>query len=85
MNFASFLCEFSVKSLTLAWSWSYPLTGEVEEAIHHRVGDDTAHGQEVEHSKDDQQCLVTGGRVGLEYKLRLIKQQVSRPPMSSSD
>ena len=42
-----------------------PLTGEVEEAIHDRVGDNTAHGQEVEHSKDDQQSLVTGGRVGL--------------------
>ena len=66
------LCE-------LSWWWSDPLTSEVQEAIHHRVGDDTAHGEEVEHSKDDQQCLVTGGWVGLEYKLRWTKQDRKWP------
>ena len=46
-----------------------PLTGEVEEAIHDGVGDDTTHGQQVEHSECDQQYLVTGRRVGLKTKL----------------
>ena len=34
------------------------LAGEVEEAVHDGVGDDGAHGQQVEHGEQHQQPLV---------------------------